>query len=268
MREPAARLPWSWTNIGRELQQDHVLTAKLEAALAREAVLLRAQTDLLLRHDMLAQEFDHRLMNSLQLIVGMLSLQIPTAGAEAAAQLTIAAGRVAAFGRVHRQLHLLDHRHSVELQQYLQQLCEDLSSLLFNGQADHAIAVEGAKIEVPTAVAIPLGFIVNELITNAAKYATGGVTVRLEATITGSYLISVGDNGPGFPIGFSPADSKGLGMRIVRSLVKQIGGTLRLHQGDHGRGASVTIAFEAPMPQIPVSAEHPRLQLAGTRTLR
>ena len=94
---------------------------------------------------MLAQEFEHRLINGLQLIVSLLSLQSRTATTpEAAAQLTIAARRVAALGRVHRRLHLLDHQDNVEFKEYLQHLCEDLSGLLFQEGSGYAIVVEGA----------------------------------------------------------------------------------------------------------------------------
>ena len=119
--------------VARPQTQYAVLTAELRAARAREKAWLREKSDLLQRHDTLAQEFEHRLVNSLQIIVSVLSLQSRTASPEAAAQLTVAAGRVASFARVHRRLHLLDHQASVEFKQYLQRLCEDLSGLLFEG---------------------------------------------------------------------------------------------------------------------------------------
>ncbi len=116
--------------------------AELTAAIAREEKLLRDKSELLQRQDMLAQEFEHRLINSLQLVVSLLSLQSRTARTvEAAAQLTIAARRVAAFGRVHRRLHLLDHQKSVEFKPYLQHLCDDLSDLLFPQGAGRAVVV-------------------------------------------------------------------------------------------------------------------------------
>ena len=94
---------------------------ELAAALLRERELLREKSALLQRQDMLAQEFEHRLLNSLQVIVSLLSLQSRAATTvEAAAQLRIAAERVAAFGRVHRRLHLLDHQKSVWFKPYLQ----------------------------------------------------------------------------------------------------------------------------------------------------
>jgi two-component sensor histidine kinase len=68
------------------------LTAELQAARGREKAWLREKSALLQRHDMLAQEFEHRLVNSLQIIVSLLSLQSRTASPEAAVQLTVAAG--------------------------------------------------------------------------------------------------------------------------------------------------------------------------------
>ena len=92
-------------------------------------------------------------------------------------------------------------------------------------------------------MAIPLGFIVNELITNSAKYAKGNITVRIEATSPTDRSLSVMDDGPGLPAGFNPADSKGLGMKIVLSLVQQIGGELHILPGDNGRGTRFLIKF-------------------------
>jgi two-component system, sensor histidine kinase PdtaS len=228
----------------RELTERDALKAQLQAALAREKVLLRERVDLSQHQGMLAQEFEHRLINGLQLIVSLLSLQSRTATTpEAAAQLTIGARRVAALGRVHHRLHLLDHQDNVEFKEYLQHLCEDLSGLLFQEGTDYAIVVEGADCEIPTTLAIPLGFVVNELITNSTKYAEGKITVRVETTSPACHALSVSDDGPGLPAGFDPTKSKGLGMKIVLSLVKQIGGELHILPGDNGRGARFRVTF-------------------------
>jgi two-component sensor histidine kinase len=206
--------------------------------------------DLARRQVMLAQEFEHRLINGLQVISSMLSLQSRAAKtSEAAEQLTIAASRVAALGRVHRRLHFLDHQDHVEFKRYLEHLCEDLSRLLCEQSGDCAILVEGTNDEIPTAFAIPLGFIVNELITNSAKYAKGNIIVRFETIALGCHLLSVLDGGPGLPAGFDPDASKGLGMRIVRALVKQLGGELRISIGDDGRGARFSVAFQSAAPR-------------------
>jgi len=130
--------------------------AELAAALVREQELLREKSELLQRQEMLAQEFEHRLVNGLQEIVSLLSLQSRAAPTiEAAAQLTIAAERVAAFGRVHRRLHLLDHQKSVEFKQYLRHLCDDLADLLFPQGAGRAVVVTGTTVKLPSELAIP-----------------------------------------------------------------------------------------------------------------
>ena len=222
----------------------NALTAELREALDREQVLLQEKHELSERQVMLAHEFEHRLVNGLQLIVSLLSMQSRTATTpEAADQLKIAARRVAALGRVHRRLHLLDLQDHVEFKDYLQHLCEDLSGLLVQDGSGYAIVVEGANVEIPTTMAIPLGFIVNELITNSAKYAEGHVSVRIEATSPTDRSLSVVDDGPGMPAGFKPEDSKGLGMKIVLSLVRQIGGELHILPGDNGRGTRFTVKF-------------------------
>jgi len=59
-------------------------------------------------------------------------------------------------------------------------------------------------------------------------------------------VLSVLDGGPGLPADFDPASSKGLGMKIVQAMVKQIGGELRISSGHEGRGARFTVAFRSP----------------------
>jgi two-component sensor histidine kinase len=224
-------------------KQRDELTADLQASLAREEALQEEKRDLSQQQLLLAQEFEHRLINGMQLIASLLSLQSRTVTSEASTQLIIAARRVDALGRVHRRLHLLDHQKTVEFKQFLEHLCEDLTGLLFQETTDCAIVVEAAKDQIPTTLGVPLGFIVNELITNSAKYADGKVSVRFETTSPGRHTLSVSDDGPGLPASFDPARSNGLGMKIVRSLVKQIRGKLQILPGDNGRGTCFAITF-------------------------
>jgi two-component sensor histidine kinase len=200
------------------------LVADLAASHSREKALALDLLNLSQQQVMHTQEFQHRLINGMQLIVSLLSLQSRSAATpEAAAQLSTAARRVAALGRVHRQLHLLDHQANVDLKTYLQQLCQDLSSLFFEDGSDAVVIVEGHEIRIASATAIPLGFMVAELITNSAKYARGKIVVNLQSTSQGKVL-SVTDDGPGLPNGFDVERGKGLGMKIIRSLAEEIGG--------------------------------------------
>jgi two-component sensor histidine kinase len=230
-------------------QQHAAITAQLNDALSREKALLREKSDLLQRQDVMAQEFEHRLLNSLQLIVSLLWLQSRAAGTpEAATQLNIAADRVAALGRVHRRLHLLDHQERVKFKEYLKHLCRDLSGLLFREGGKRAIVVKGANVEIPTTLGIPLGFIVNELITNSAKHAKGNITVRLGTGSADIHSLSVSDDGPKSSTEFDPVRGRGLGMKIIQSLVKQIGGELQIARANDRRGACFTVTF--PLPRV------------------
>lgn len=226
------------------------LTTQLQAARAREAAL-RRELRRLSEHDaLLARELDHRILNGLQMIASLLSLQSrSTTVPEAAVQLAAAACRVAALGHVHRRLHLLGNRDHVNFTEYLRYLCEELSDLLLPRAAGFAIIVEGEDAEISTACAVPLGFIVNELVTNSAKYARGNITVRFEAAPAGHSLMVL-DDGPGLPAGFDPARSNGLGMKIVQAYVRQIHGELRVLPGEGSRGARCVVTFPASRPQL------------------
>ena len=192
----------------------------------------------------LSQESDHRLLNGLQMIVSLLSLQSRASeNAEVASQLAAAADRIATIGRIHQRLHSLDGVQSFAFKQYLEDLCRDFSMMLSAERPERAIVVEGIEITLPAITAIPLGFIANELITNATKYGTGRITVSLESNPGKGYALSVSNDGPGLPEGFDPAARKGLGMRIIRSLVGRIGGELRIGRGDRNQGTRFTVLF-------------------------
>jgi two-component system, sensor histidine kinase PdtaS len=239
------QFPWRVKGAILRTRSNAALTAALEASLARERASQQANAVLLQSQKTLALEFDHRFINGLQWITALLTLQSRNTSPEAAEQLAIAARRVAAFGSVHRRLHLLDNQRTAEFRQYLQLLCKDLSGLLLRDDDDDGITVEGPTIEIGTTTAIPLGFIVNELITNAAKYARGSIIVQIGGTPAAGYSLSVLDDGPGMPTEFDPARCRGLGTKIVLALVKQIGGELKIMPGDNGRGTRFTVTFSA-----------------------
>ncbi len=229
----------------RELTRHRRTETRLREALAREEALIREKDKLIRQYEILGEESDHRLLNGLQMIVSLLSLQSrASANAEVASQLAVAANRVATIQRVHRRLHCLDGVQTVAFKQFLEDLCRDFSTMLsLEERPEQVIAVEGIEARLPSVIGIPLGFIVNEMITNAAKYGKGRILVRLEPDPRKGYALSVSNDGPALPEGFDPAACKGLGMRIIRSLVERIGGELRIARGDRDQGARFTVLF-------------------------
>ena len=218
---------------------------QVRGALARAEALLHQKDELIAQQEVLSEESDHRMLNGLQMIVSLLSLQSrASTNVEAASQLADAANRVAMIERVHRRLHRFDGVKTIAFKQYIEDLCRDFSAMLRSKERpEQAIVVEGIEIRLPTITAIPLGFIVNELITNATKYGKGPITVRLEPNPTKGYSLSVTNDGPILPEGFDPNASKGLGMKIVRSYVGRISGELRFGPGDENQGARFTVMF-------------------------
>jgi two-component sensor histidine kinase len=189
---------------------------------------------------LMSREIDHRVMNSLQFVSALLVMQGKASGSpDASKHLEIAAHRVAAVARVHRHFYLNEPTEQVGCLTYLRRLCADLSGIL---EAD--IAVEGIEAIVPTTQIQPIGLIVNELVTNAAKHRAGSITVTFAPNSDGAYAICVMDEGEGLPSGFDPFnESHGLGMRLVSTLSTQLNGTLAAGPNPDGSGARFTITF-------------------------
>lgn len=227
----------------RELEKHKATEAELRRSVLREGALLRQKDELIQQKSVLNRESEHRLLNGLQLITSLLSLQShATQNAEAAALLAVASNRVAAIGRVHRHLHTLDHVESVEFKQYLESLCSDLSGMTASESGENLLTVAGVELRIPTATGIPLALIASELITNAIKYAKGKIAVVLESSGKG-HVLSVSDEGPGLPKEFAPIVTSGLGMKLISSLVRQIGGQLQSGPGIDGKGTRFTVLF-------------------------
>ena len=214
----------------RTVTDDQIALLKSLASLVMDQMELRLSArraigDLsaaLGRAEMMGREIDHRVMNSLQLVSGMLDLQSRgSASPETAAQLEIAAARVATVARVHRHFYLGDAIDVTCALEYLKRLCGDLADVVNPAR----LTVAGAPTPIATNKIMSLGLIVNELVTNAAKHRAGQIAVDVAPHGRG-VLVSVSDDGPGLPAGFDPAHGKGLGMRVILSLVRQHGGTL------------------------------------------
>ena len=206
-----------------------------------EDELRQALTD----KDLLAREIEHRVQNSLTIVSSLLSLQRSSArSTETKDALAAAALRVMALGRVHERLHKGTDPTRIEFDTYLRQLCDDIEQTL--GRGDITFDVETDKVQLSVDAAVPLGIAANELITNACKYccagAPGRVIIRLEAQ-PHALVMTVNDTGPGVPDDFTPHGTKGLGLKAIKALVRQINGTIIFPQA----GAEARFQITVPM---------------------
>ncbi len=190
--------------------------------------------------EVMASETDHRVMNSLQFVSSLLHLQSRVVHApEAAAQLEIAAKRVAAVARVHRHFAADESISEVPILAYLRRLCGELSHIL-----GAEIAVEGVETNIPPTQVLALGLITHELLTNAKKHGAGKIAVVFTSEDVGTHTLCVLDEGEGLPPGFTPeAAGGGLGLKVVIALVSQLNGKFVAAPHPARRGACFTVTF-------------------------
>jgi two-component sensor histidine kinase len=208
--------------LGMAIERDHHERA-LKTAVARQQFLLK--------------EMNHRVKNSLMIVVSMLRLQASdVADPNLTLHLDEASRRVLAVAKAHEQLSRGADVERMDIGRYIETVCKDLDASV--SHCEIRTDVEQG-IEISTDRAISTALIVNELITNAAKYAYQGVVGgKIWVTIAGApgnhFSVSVRDEGAGLPAGFDPRTPKRLGMRIISSFAKQLTGTLTFKDRNPG----------------------------------
>jgi two-component sensor histidine kinase len=183
----------------------------------------------------LIREGDHRVMNSLQLVQSILALQSRSQALseETRTQLKTAGNRVLAIATVHKQLHLTGSLEEVEVDTFLQRLCE---SLKHTAPAEiAAIDVTADQMKLGSDTVSGIGLLVAELVTNSFKYAypaghSGSVNVGFRRSSTG-WRLQVSDQGQGLPEGFDVDQSAGFGMQVVKAFVRRLSATMTVSSG-------------------------------------
>jgi PAS domain S-box-containing protein len=199
------------------------------------------------RIGMLLQELTHRVKNSLQFIAAMVMIEAHRhKSGEGKAALERVSRRIEALGHLYAKLSKADTVEAVDAASYLDELCRDLiASIHREGDTSIVLKTDIASEFLPTDQAIPLGLIVNELVTNAVKYAfpgeaRGTVMVTLKRG-PGELRLTVADDGQGLDL--QRADS-GLGGRLVDGFAQQLGGQVERRSGSQG----TTVHLILPSP--------------------
>jgi len=186
------------------------------------------------RNQLLLKEVNHRVNNSLALVASMLHLKSATVSAEVKVHLDEASGRIAAIARAHQRLYQTEMFEKIDLGPYIEDICQSVSESL----PDCALHVKADRgIEIPLDQAIPVALLVNELITNSAKYSypNGSCEAWIEVAQTDySISVSVRDQGAGLPPDFEATSRKGLGMRMINAFATQLGGNLEIRRQEPG----------------------------------
>jgi len=177
--------------------------------------------------DLLFRELQHRVTNDFTIVNSLLDLQRRRSNTpETREALEQAMGRVRSIARIHRHVYALPEGGAVDLCRYLNDLCEALRDATLP-PAGVTLSCECTQASLTREVALSIGLVTNELVTNAVKHAfpdgrDGSIKVRFGRTETG-WRLSVIDDG----VGIAQVDRKnGLGTGLIEGFVSQTGGTL------------------------------------------
>ncbi len=189
-----------------------------------------------LKHQaLLTREMSHRVKNSLTSVVGLLRVQARSAPSqEVKNALEDASSRVSTIAEVHDHLWRSSHVGFVELADFMTELCKKLRG----NTGKNTLHCDADPMLLSADHAIPLGLLINELVTNAVKYAYPGGSGAIEVSareINGHLHVEVSDQGTGLPEGFEidlPRTS--LGFKVVTGMVRQLRGHLTLSKDRKG----------------------------------
>jgi PAS domain S-box-containing protein len=231
-----------------------VLAAIIDiSARKRSEEVLRAS---LLEKETLLREIHHRVKNNMQVVSSLLSLQ--TSNVEDERYRTLfeeCQTRVRTMALIHEKLYSTGNLASLDGADYLRDLVQMLVRSYLPSRSGVSVVVDVDPLVLDIQVAIPVGLILHELVTNAFKHAfagraTGVLRVHF-ATIGDQHRLEVVDDGNGLPADFEPEKSRGLGFRMVKNLVRQVDGTLGVHRGE---GTKFVVDFarvaHTPFPDV------------------
>ncbi len=194
--------------------------------------------------EVMLKEIHHRVKNNMQVIYSLLNLQAK-GSADTAVRVILeeSRDRVNSMALVHEKLYQSKNMASIDFKEYLQSLVLGIASTF--KRHDVLVSVEMDSLALDVNVGIPCGLIVNELVSNSLKYAfpdgrTGAIKLGINKNSEGNHVLTVQDNGVGFPAEVDFRNTMSLGLKLVNVLTGQICGTIELLQAE---GARFTITF-------------------------
>lgn len=226
---------------------------QLEAVVADRTEELREKnivaTQSLAQRESLLREVHHRVKNNLEVISSLLNLQADASkGMDGFEALQQSRGRIASMALVHERLYQHETLSEIEMQDYLESLIDNIETGFLRPDLAVTKSIEAGGTKLDISTAIPIGLIVNEVITNAFKYAfvgreSGCIQVSLRQLIEGEMELLIADDGVGMPATAQPVKRKSLGLRLVEDLAQQLQGKYELLPTPPGGGTCLRIVF-------------------------
>jgi len=188
----------------------------------------------------LLKEIHHRVKNNLQVITSLLSLQSNTIDDEMTKSLFQQSQyRINAMAMIHETLYQFEEFLTIGYADYMQVLCHYLIMSMKGHDTNVKLTIDAADVKLNIDTAIPLGLLINEIITNALKYGIPGddkgeIYIDLKEEDYPNFVLKIGDNGVGFSDEINFRKTNSLGLKLIHNLTRQLGGEIRKETENKG----------------------------------
>jgi two-component sensor histidine kinase len=229
-----------------ELAGNILLSRELEEKEQKRRIAEENLKNSLAEKEILLKEVHHRVKNNMQIISSILKMQErQLSDPKLKTVLEESQNRIRSMALIHENLYRNENLANILFSNYVKSLAGNLARSFAENQGKVKFIYDIDDVYLPLDFGIPCGLIINELISNAFKYAfahkdEGTISIKLKQIEEQAFLLEVGDNGIGLPDESILKKSDTLGMKIVSRLVQQIDGTLKYNRDN---GAKFIISF-------------------------
>lgn len=186
--------------------------------------------------DILLKEIHHRVKNNLQVITSLLSLQSSMLDHEHKDLFSDSQYRINSMAIVHELLYQSDDLSKLNYKRYLEALSQDLIRSMKGNDSEIDLELNIPPLKLSMDTAIPLGLLINEVLTNSLKYGfptsnKGEISIRIrpfeEEGLNDAFLLEIGDNGIGYSTDITFYNTSSLGLKLIKNLTRQLEGRIK-----------------------------------------
>lgn len=207
----------------------------------------------------LLKEIHHRVKNNLQIITSLLNLQSHTIDDPIVKDIfSMSLQRISSMAAIHEMLYRSNNFSGINYKEYLHNLIFSLIDSFKGKNSNVSYELKMNDIVLNINTSIPLGLLVNEIVTNSLKHGLPGdqkgkIKISMKSIDDGSFLLLIADNGIGIPIDIETENCESLGMQLIYSLVDQLSGTVKINSGSHGTEFKIQFRELEAHPDQPTS---------------
>jgi len=184
--------------------------------------------------EILLKEIHHRVKNNLQVIISLLNMQASELNDPALiSSYREIQNRVISMSLVHQSFYQSNSLSDIDFSVYIKRLAENLFKIFGFSKEKIALEIKTSGIHISIDTAIPLGLLINEVLSNSLKHGfreedSGSIYIEL-TDLGNDYILKIGDSGSGMPEDIAPGKTNSLGMTLIKMLCEQIDGKIELN---------------------------------------